>query len=300
MNNLLNRTTVLYLTNKSGGTVSKGDTVIIDSANNQSFTTTTTSGYVNGVVGVVLDATIANNTVGAIAVAGWIPQINLSSSASLNDFFKTHTVAKQSVPHVAPTVSGDFGQVLSSGTMPPAILFTVNQGGSGGGGRTLISSQSLSGASSVTFSSIPQTYEKLIIEFIVRSTQAANAVDAYLQFNGDTTAANYLFELIRENQTGRANEFGANFKIASATIPGSSAPAGEYSDGEAIIVGYADTFFNKKARQTLGSVYDNASVFLQTQSGNLSWANTAAITSIVFALSAGNGAANSVVNLYGE
>lgn len=131
MNNLLNLTTVLYLTNKSGVTVSKGDTVIIDSANNQAFTTTTTSGYVNGVVGVVLDATIANNTVGAIAVAGWIPQINLSSSASLNDFFKTHTVAKQAVRHAAPEVAGDFGQVLSSGTNPPAVLFTVNQGGSG-------------------------------------------------------------------------------------------------------------------------------------------------------------------------
>lgn len=299
MNNLLNRTTVLYLTNKSGGTVSKGDTVIIDSANNQSFTTTTTSGYVNGVVGVVLDATIANNTVGAIAVAGWIPQINLSSSASLNDLFKTHTVAKQSVPHAAPAVSGDFGQVLSSGTMPPAILFTVNQGGSGGG-RTLIDSQSLSGASSVTFSAIPQIYEKLTFEFIVRSTQAANAVDAYLQFNGDTTAANYLFELIRENQTGRANEFGANFKIASATIPGSSAPTGEYAVGEITIIGYTNTFFNKKAHQFLESVYDNASVFMQIQSGGLSWTNDDAITSIVFALSAGNGAANSVVNLYGE
>ena len=172
-----------------------------------------------------------------------------------------------------------------------------------GGGRTLISSQSLAGVTSVTFSSIPGTYAKLTLEFVARSTSTSggvNAVDAYLQFNADTTAANYLFELIRENQSGRASEFGANYKIASATIPNGNAPANEFGIGEIDIVDYANSVTTKKAHQHLESVYDAVTIFMQIQSGGLSWANTAAITAIVFALSAGNGAANSVVNLYGE
>lgn len=123
MNTALNRTTVLQLTNKSGGSVAKGDVVIIDLATASSFTTTTTGAYTDGQIGVILDGSIANNAVGAVAVGGYVPQINLSGSASLGDLFKTHTVAKQAVRHAAPVVSGDFGMVLATGTTPAAILF---------------------------------------------------------------------------------------------------------------------------------------------------------------------------------
>ena len=178
--------------------------------------------------------------------------------------------------------------------------FTVPAGG-GGGGRTLISSQSMSGVSSVTFSSISGSYKKLILEVIVRTTSETNGADAYLQFNSDTTAANYLFDLIRWNQTGSANEFGANYKIASTTIPGSSAPANEYAIGTVEIVDYANTTTYKNATvKGWEAVYDASSVFLQHASGGLNWKNTAAINAIVFALSSGNGDTNAVANLYGE
>ena len=67
------------------------------------------------------------------------------------------------------------------------------------------------------------------------------------------------------------------------------------------IVDYADAVTSKIAQSLNWSAfYDNASVFLQTQNGSMLWNNTNAITDIVFALSAGNGTADSVVNLYGE
>ncbi len=120
----LNRTVTALLTNKSGGSVAKGDVVIIDLTTASSFTTTTTGAYVDGQIGVVLEPNgIANNGIGMVAVGGFVPQINLSSSASLGDLFKTHTVAKQAVRHAAPRVSGDFGEVLGTGTTPPAMLF---------------------------------------------------------------------------------------------------------------------------------------------------------------------------------
>ena len=133
MNTALNRTTVALLTNKSGGSVAYGDVVIIDATTASSFTTTTTGGYVNGLVGVVLEPNgIASNAVGSIAVGGFVPKINLSSSASLGDLFFTDTVAKQAVRHAAPMVAGDFGIVLEASATPKAFLFNlINQGGGG-------------------------------------------------------------------------------------------------------------------------------------------------------------------------
>lgn len=123
-NNSLGRTEQAILTNKSGGSLAQGDVVIVDSANAAAVTTTTTSGFINGRIGVVLEPNgIANNDLGMIAFSGYVPKINLSSSASLGDLVKTHTVAKQGVRHAAPAAAGDFAQVLGTGTSPAALLF---------------------------------------------------------------------------------------------------------------------------------------------------------------------------------
>ena len=52
-NTALGRTEQYILSNKSGGSVAQGDVVIIDTANAASFTTTTSSAYVSGRIGVV-------------------------------------------------------------------------------------------------------------------------------------------------------------------------------------------------------------------------------------------------------
>lgn len=119
----LGRTESAILTNKSGGSLAQGDVVIVDSANASAVTTTTESGYSSGRIGVVLEPNgIANNASGLIGFSGYVPKINLSSSASLGDLVKTDTVAKQGVRHAAPAQTGDFAQVLQTGTSPTALL----------------------------------------------------------------------------------------------------------------------------------------------------------------------------------
>lgn len=133
MNTALNKTGVVLLTNKSGGSVAKGDLVIIDTANASSFITTTTAGFTDGLIGVVLEPNgIADDATGAVAFGVWCPKINLESAAAIGEFIKHHSVAKQGTPHAAPMVAGDFAIALETGTTPAGILFGSIFQGAGG------------------------------------------------------------------------------------------------------------------------------------------------------------------------
>lgn len=133
-NTALGRSEVALLTNKSGGSVAQGDVVIVDTANTSAFTTTTSTGYTSGRIGVVLEPNgIANNGIGLIAFGGYVPVINLSGTGNIGDLVKVHSVAKQGVRHTAPQISGDFAQVLATSATPPALLFGTVQLGAGSG-----------------------------------------------------------------------------------------------------------------------------------------------------------------------
>lgn len=114
--------------------MAQGDVVIVDTANASAFTTTTTSAYVSGRIGVVIEPNgIANNGSGLVAFGGYVPLVNLSGTGSIGDMVKTHTVAKQGVRHAAPQVAGDFAQVLGTSATPAALLFGTIQLGLGSG-----------------------------------------------------------------------------------------------------------------------------------------------------------------------
>ncbi len=122
-NTALNRTVVVYLTNKSLAARAYGDVVVIDTVNASSFTVTTTSGYTTTQVGVVIEPNgIAIDTLGLVAVSGWIPRVNLSTSSTIGQFIKTHTVAGQAVPHSTPIQVGTFGYCLTASATPEAVL----------------------------------------------------------------------------------------------------------------------------------------------------------------------------------
>lgn len=123
-NNALNRTSVVMLTNKSGGALTKGAVVITGTATAKAFTTTTSSGYKSSNIGVLLED-IGNNATGRVALGQWVEKITLASSASLYDFIKCHTVAGQGTPHAAPSQGGDFAIALETGTTPSAFLFGI-------------------------------------------------------------------------------------------------------------------------------------------------------------------------------
>lgn len=128
----IGRSTVDVLTNKSGGSVAKGDVVILDASNDTAFTTTTTGRYA-GAIGVVLEENgIASNASGRVAIAGRVPLVNVPASVTRGHYVETHTVVKQATGN-ATRRSGSFGVFLTGGTTPQALLFGLADGSTVGG-----------------------------------------------------------------------------------------------------------------------------------------------------------------------
>lgn len=125
--NTYGRQVVIPLTNKSGGSVALGDVVVIDTANNNSFTTTTSAGFTGGVG--VAQETIANNAVGRILTQGYTSLVNTSASVTRGQYGATHTVAKQAAGQAARGV-GTFCQFLTGGATTDALVFPVDLLGS--------------------------------------------------------------------------------------------------------------------------------------------------------------------------
>lgn len=173
--------------------------------------------------------------------------------------------------------------------------------GSGGGGLTRISQVITSGSqASVTFSSIPATYEDLLIVVAGRADKAATYDDFRVRLNGDT-AANYDSEGTESNNTsavGVANLAATWFN--AGWLPAASAPSGVAGSCEITLPNYARTTFHKtihgKSALKLSSA---ASGFYVRHFGGW-WRSTSAITSVTLFPLASNFVDNSVVTLYGR
>lgn len=118
------RSVVLPLTNRTGATRSPGDVVIIDTANNESFTSALASNF-GGPIGVV-DETIGIGSNGRVVVEGYARQVKVLATASRGDYLY-HSSSALTAAHMAgsgPT-AGAFGYVLKggSGTEPSAHIF---------------------------------------------------------------------------------------------------------------------------------------------------------------------------------
>jgi len=123
MGTSINKTQSLYLKNNSGQTVTKGDCVVLDKTVASAFTLTGSQAYSLTQLGVVLDQTnVASGQSCLVAIAGYVPQINLVTGASIGDSFYLSSVSKKAQAH-SPQTAGDFGEVLNSGLTPDAILF---------------------------------------------------------------------------------------------------------------------------------------------------------------------------------
>jgi hypothetical protein len=109
------------LTNRTGGAVSEGDVVIVDTANAIAFDSTVVEGQSAECVGVVLED-IANGASGRVAVGGEVAQVNLDGAAAIGDWLKTDGVALQGTPQAAPG-AGCFGQALEASATPRAITW---------------------------------------------------------------------------------------------------------------------------------------------------------------------------------
>lgn len=168
------------------------------------------------------------------------------------------------------------------------------------GGRTLIDSQTPTGTGTVSFTSIPGTYKKLVIEYVARGTQAAASVTMRVQLNGDTTAANYRRMLLVAFGASTVAGGGADDGVIDDSVIAASGPANNASYGVIEFPFYAGTTFHKQVLGRSAKRVDTATNHQLTEVSTLNWENAGAITQIDLVLSAGNFASGSIINLYGE
>lgn len=216
MSNQLGRLTQQILTNKSGSGVAYGDVVVVDLANANAFTTTTTPNYVTTPAGVCIEPNgIANNAQGMIAFGGAVGRIALDTAASIGDWIHTFTVAGQGHPHAAPSDAGDFAVALEASSTPKALLIAM--GGGGGGGGSDVLSLSLTNK---TGAGVNQGDVVYVIDFYASSFDSDTDVSAYLG------TPNFLIGVVLDatignGATGKVAIFGLVPKInlsASAAI----------------------------------------------------------------------------------
>jgi hypothetical protein len=146
------------------------------------------------------------------------------------------------------------------------------------------------GSSSISFTSIPSTYQHLQIRMTVLSS--ASATDIVGTFNSDPTGSNYKGHYIYGSGTSLGAGATTNYIELGLTSNSTTTPAVAVAD----IIDYANTSKYKVTR-TLTGTDGNGSGYLFFESGL--WMNTAAITSITLTPYSGTFNQYSSFALYG-
>ena len=162
----------------------------------------------------------------------------------------------------------------------------------------LIARQTLSvDTASVTFSNIPQTYTDLRLVVSARTDRANNGDSMYLQFNGDTTSANYSNRILYGTGSSAVSITSATAILLTQGACGSSDTANTFGSSEAYIPNYTGSTTKSVSHQ--GNSETNAATSYMSVDAGL-WSGTAPITSML--LRPGNGTAfrsGSTFFLYG-
>jgi hypothetical protein len=152
------------------------------------------------------------------------------------------------------------------------------------------------GSSTITFSSIPQTYKHLQIRALARNTVANTDDNIHIRFNSDT-GNNYSCHFFYGNQTSKAaGVAGSSDLMIGFRVPGASSSANMFGVGVVDILDYNNSNKYKTIRSITGH-NQNGSGSVWLFSGN--WRNTSAITSISIFYGANNIAQYSSFALYG-
>lgn len=137
------------------------------------------------------------------------------------------------------------------------------------------------GASSIDFTSIPNTYKHLQIRGIARnnSTTANDLEGLLMQYNGDT-GSNYSWHALRgDGATASAAAGATQSYMYSGYHPTNGSTSNTFAGFVIDILDYANT--NKyKTQRVLGSVETNNSSNSQATLFSGSWRSTSAVTSI--------------------
>lgn len=136
---------------------------------------------------------------------------------------------------------------------------------------------STSGIKSITFSSIPATYQHLQIRGIMRSTRSAESVTFKMTVNGDASAVYANHDLSGNGSGASASGSASMTETYLRRFAGSPATANTFGAVVLDILDYADTSKNTTFRH-FGGYDNNGSGEVGVYSGL--WANTAAVSSI--------------------
>ena len=158
-------------------------------------------------------------------------------------------------------------------------LGLLSQGGGGGSGSPafeLIESQVLaSTATSVTFSSIPQTYKHLQVRFTSRFTDAYTGSNFSFRVNGDTGANYASHRIVNQSASIFADNLSATSTPYLGFMPGGNATANTFNGGIIDLLDYTSTVKTKTFRAFIGSQsFDRMSI------GSGLWNSTSAVTSL--------------------
>lgn len=158
-----------------------------------------------------------------------------------------------------------------------------------------------SGATSITFNSIPSDFAHLQIRFMVRSTGTGNGRDLEMRINGADNSGDYKSHYLIGNGASvgsGADNSGTTASMWVGNPPASGTTSGVFAVGVIDILDYTNANKNKTVRVLTGIDSNNATY------GNIALLSgvrlsTAAVTSITLFLSVGNFATGSSVALYG-
>lgn len=195
-------------------------------------------------------------------------------------------ITKMSNSGIASVGSEKYNDMLAGNTAyAPSGMFSI------------ASATATGGETSITLSSIPQTYKALHIRTNFRRN-AAGGFQVGLRFNGDT-GTNYAYQYAKGSGSAATYPLGSTINfIFGVDAPTNTQLANVWGVGIFDIDDYASTTKGKTVRYRGG--FDNNQVTsAAATTGSGWWTTTSAITSITIYSQGDAFAAGSVVNLYG-
>lgn len=157
-------------------------------------------------------------------------------------------------------------------------------------------------SATITFSSIPSTYQHLQIRFMGRvSPYNANAnINTRLTFNGDTSSTYWFHWLEGNGSAASAGGSNNNFiDIRSSVMDSNNSNTNSMAVALVDIHDYASTTKNKTVRYFSGNDKNTADAAYRVTLGSGLWSTTSAINSITLVNEVGNWTTNSTFALYG-
>ena len=198
-----------------------------------------------------------------------------------------HGTGADTAGRLAIGTAGQYLNVNAGATAPAWVT----------GGQVLIAENSPTGTGTSTFSTITGVFSSLRVEFMGRSTKAGVTYeDMSIQYNGDTTAANYRSSTDYGFNATTGSDGGA---ASSAAVSAANSPANSCTTITYTILDYSKAIFNKQTIVNVAHRRDASSVYELAANGAIEWVNTAAITQIDLKFPSGNFVNGTKIRLYG-